>query len=150
MAMGDDIASQRSLDRLVKSDGRIDPQNPQHVAAFQALRVTCLRVTTAAFWRYMDSRTSHIEQRSAHILSYWLVPKQRLVITQEIADALVTKQRLDDLGATGTTSVDWANFHVMDKAIPRPMGCSEISFTLGQVNRYNEDAQPQAPSEPQP
>ena len=133
----------RALTRLAAKDPTIEPNNPNHIQAYHALRQTTSRVNAVAFAQFLKSQDTQVVQSAKVTTAFWLVPKVSLPnLGPDIARAVVSKEQLLEQGAPAG-SLDFSEYLVVDQIVPRdklPLGVTEVRFSLGAVNKYKQEA----------
>ena len=91
----------RCLAHLQAQGPRVEPSNPCHIAAFQALRQVNKRITAAAFMAFMESLQTTVLQSASLTTACWLCPKGDMpsVLPPHLSRAVITKGQLRQLGA---------------------------------------------------
>ena len=143
MTSGDASNVSRCLARLRVHDVRVEPRDPRHIAAFQALRQVNRRITAAAFMTFMDTQQTTVQQSATLTTTFWLCRRADLpqVLPPALADAAVTQEQLQALGAPpgALECIDFEASILLDQVVQRhmlPRGVQTASFALAAVSTY--------------
>ena len=104
----------------------LDPDNEEHVKAYQEMRNTKKRVTAPILMKYLESRMSTLDVSERVTENFWAVPKQNFQkgLPQRIADARI------DVSGWIKLQVDKEAYYIIDQCIPRDLlgkGVSTVS-----------------------
>ena len=100
-----------------------DPTDPEHIAAYVAMRQVSHRVTGQSFMDYLQSQVGS-EVRAvlkSSFTQFWAVPKSsfRGGLPPATAEFLVPDHQLDDMAVRGGVTIDRQKYYVVDQVVPR-------------------------------
>ena len=111
------------------------------------------RITAAAVVTFLDTQQTTVQQSATLTTTYWLCRKTDLpvVLPPALADAVVTHQQLQELGAPAGAleCIDFEAFLVLGQVVQRhmlPRGVQTASFALAAVSTYGARAEPPSQS----
>ena len=105
----------------------LDPDNEDHVQAYQKLRLMMAHVNPKKLMEFMKKSKSEISMGSSTEEEYWCVPKTNFpnglpdAIKEMVVDPNALVQTQTNNGCTTIQSIDSENFWVVDKAISRSL-----------------------------
>ena len=115
----------RALWRFRTNGLAIDPENPEHVKAYQVLRkntVTKGAVNGKTLLAYVNNATPSVSHGAQSYVKYWGVPKANFaggLLPTDLLPSMHTPASLEEAGVLAYGSIDHDQFYVIDKSVDR-------------------------------
>ena len=98
-----------------------DPHNPDHIAAYVAMRQFSLRVSPQAFMNSLKNQVKQVTSGAKVKRQYWAVPKVNfpLGLPPDLADCVIAQDQIELMEVTGGGTIDTDTYHILDQQATR-------------------------------